>query len=329
MELRTKVEARSPDFKIDYSTVLMMLGSCFTENIGEKFRYYKFNVDVNPCGIVYNPSSVANALRLLLEGKSFGEEDLLFANGLWHSLYHHGDFSSPDKETCLAAINARLREGRRRLESLDALVITWGTAWVYRHLRSGIIVSNCHKLPAREFERFRLGVDDITREYADLLARLREVNPKTRVLFTVSPIRHWKDGAHGNQLSKATLLLAIEELQTRFPSLYYFPSYEIMMDELRDYRFYNEDMLHVSPLAVNYIWEQFRDTHVSPSLTGLMGRIERVNKGINHRPLNKQPEAHRQFARKLLAEIDAIVTECPSLDFRRERTILQARLREA
>ena len=326
MELQTKVDVPTPGFRIDYATRLLMLGSCFTENIGGKFRRFKFDVEVNPCGIVYNPRSVANTLGLLLDGKEFVAEDLFWRDGRWASLYHHGEFSSSDQAECLSRINDRLLRGRRRLAEADVLIVTWGTAWVYRHLPTGVVATNCHKLPAREFERRRLSVEEIVDEYEALLVRLWEHNPSLRVLFTVSPIRHWKDGAHGNQLSKATLLLAVDALRERFDGVGYFPSYEIMLDELRDYRFYAEDMLHVSPLAADYIWERFRDAYIDPSLKSVMERVERVNKGVAHRPLDVASEGYACFVRRLLAEMDALVRDCPSVDFSRERAILLERL---
>ena len=257
MNLQTKITIVAPDFSIDYNSKLMMLGSCFAENIGSKFSYYKFDVDVNPCGIIYNPLSVANVLRLIMEGKRFEKNDLRKVGEKWVSLYHHGAFSSTDPDECLSRINGRLEKAAEELCSLDLLVITWGTAWVYKHVRENMIVSNCHKIPAQEFERSRLSVENIVEEYVELIERLREINPGLRILFTVSPIRHWKDGAHGNQLSKATLLLAIDQLREKLEYVYYFPAYEIVLDELRDYRFYADDMLHVSGFTVDYIWERF------------------------------------------------------------------------
>lgn len=281
MNLQTKITVAAPDFLIDYNSRLMMLGSCFAENMGSKFSYYKFDVDVNPCGIIYNPLSVANVLRLIVEGKQFEKSDLRQVGGKWVSLYHHGAFSSTDPDECLRRINDRLTKATGELRTLDLLVITWGTAWVYRYTRENIVVSNCHKIPSQEFERSRLSVEDIVKEYLVLIGRLREINPGLRILFTVSPIRHWKDGAHGNQLSKATLLLAIDRLREELQHVYYFPAYEIVLDELRDYRFYADDMLHMSGFTVDYIWERFLYSFISPEVLGLMNQIGRVNKGVH------------------------------------------------
>ncbi len=329
MELQTTVQIPAPVFNISHATRLLLLGSCFAENIGEKFRRYKFNADVNPCGIIYNPASVAGTLRLLLSGKRFTPDDLLPVGGQWVSLQHHGSFSSPDPDTCLHHINTRLDDARRELPRLDLLVITWGTAWVYRHIGRSIIVSNCHKIPAREFERYRLSVEDIVTDYTHLLHELLQANPTLQVLFTVSPIRHWKDGAHGNQLSKATLLLAIDALRQRFPNVHYFPSYEIVLDELRDYRYYADDMLHLTPLAVNYIWERFSTTYFTPSTIALTRQVERLNRGMEHRPFNPRSGEYSAFLRRLLSTIEQLVATEPALRLEKEKTILLERLEEA
>ena len=319
MNLQTKITVAAPDFSIDYNSRLMMLGSCFAENMGSKFSYYKFDVDVNPCGIIYNPLSVANVLRLLVEGKRFEKNDLREVGGKWVSLFHHGAFSSADPDECLHRINDRLTKATGELRTLDLLVITWGTAWVYKHIPENIIVSNCHKIPSREFERSRLSVEDIVREYLVLIERLREINPGLRILFTVSPIRHWKDGAHGNQLSKATLLLAIDRLREEIQHVYYFPAYEIVLDELRDYRFYAEDMLHVSGFTVDYIWERFLYSFISPEVFGLMNQIGRINKGVAHRPFEPQSEEYQRLVKKMLAEIAMISRSYPMIDFSEEK----------
>ena len=322
MNLQTKITVAAPDFLIDYNSRLMMLGSCFAENMGSKFSYYKFDVDVNPCGIIYNPLSVANVLRLIVEGKQFEKSDLRQVGGKWVSLYHHGAFSSTDPDECLRRINDRLTKATGELRTLDLLVITWGTAWVYRYTRENIVVSNCHKIPSQEFERSRLSVEDIVKEYLVLIGRLREINPGLRILFTVSPIRHWKDGAHGNQLSKATLLLAIDRLREELQHVYYFPAYEIVLDELRDYRFYADDMLHMSGFTVDYIWERFLYSFISPEVLGLMNQIGRVNKGVAHRPFDPQSEEYHRLVKKMLAEIAMISRSYPMIDFSEEKRML-------
>ena len=309
MELQTRVEIRPGSFHIDYASEILMLGSCFAENIGEKLRYFKFNVDVNPFGIVYNPLSVAKVLRLLLTGRLFTKEDLLCHDGKWLSLMHHGCFSSPDPEICLQQINGRLADAAQRLRTMDVLVLTFGTAWVFRNKADGAVVANCHKIPASAFVRSRLEVEDVVEEYRDLIGQLRLANPRLTILFTVSPIRHWKDGAHGNQLSKSVLLLAIDRLVNEMEGVYYFPSYEIVMDELRDYRFYAEDMLHVTAQAVEYIWERFQEVCVEKGTTCLMSRIDKANRALLHRPFEAESEKWQQFHQRALEEMGEIDRE--------------------
>ena len=315
MEFRTSVAVDSAGFYINYDSRLMLMGSCFAENIGRNLEYFRFKTDINPFGIVYNPLSVANVLKFLLEKKVFREEDLWQNAGKWVSLYHHGSFSSAKKEVCLSAINERLAASAERLRQTDVLWITFGTAWVYRHRASGVIVGNCHKFPAADFERFRLSVEDILTVWQPLIKALQAVNPDLKIVFTVSPVRHWKDGAHGNQLSKAVLLLAAEALTACGEDLYYFPSYEIVMDELRDYRFYAPDMLHVSEQAVDYLWEKFRQTFCAPEMLPVLERVEKINKKLLHRPFDPESEAYRTFCEGIQREIEELQRSGQNVDF--------------
>lgn len=293
----------------------MYAGLVFAENIGQRLKYYRFRTELNPCGIVYNPMSVANVLKLMLEKYRFTEKDLLYNADKWVSLYHHGCFSAPTKELCLEHINERLGRAADGFEKTDLLLMTFGTAWVYRYKERGMIVANCHRFPAGDFERFCLTPEEIVGVYRLLIRQLREVNPKLRIVFTVSPIRHWKDGAHGNQLSKAVLLLAIDRLVQEFPEVYYFPAYEIVMDELRDYRFYGEDMLHISSLAVEYIWEKFKETWISPAIEPLMKRVDKLNKSLAHRPFLPESDAYRMFQQRLRQEIETLQQMNQNIDF--------------
>ena len=261
MILTTTIDIPKGPFGFGYEEPIMLMGSCFAENIGERLSDNQFKTDLNPFGTLYNPASVASALKRLLHPVPFTTTDLFQQDGVYHSFAHHSRFSSTSEADCLEQINNRLNDSATFLTKASRLIITFGTAYVYQLKSSGEVVTNCHKLPEKLFERSMLSVETITEEWQILLQQLWQHNPLLKVLFTVSPIRHWKDGAHGNQLSKATLLLAIDQLQQRFPKqIHYFPAYELMMDELRDYRFYADDMLHPSPLATDYIWERFKES---------------------------------------------------------------------
>ena len=205
--------------------------------------------------------------------------------------------------------------------------MSWGTAWVYRHRQLGRVVANCHKFPATDFERFRLSPEDIEQVYTDLLSRLHSRYPDMRVLFTVSPIRHWKDGAHANQLSKSTLLLAIDRLQQLFPDhVFYFPSYEIVLDELRDYRYYADDMLHPSPLAVRYLWERFSEAFFSAETKQVITAIEDITKDLSHKPFHPESEAYQRFLGQIVLKIERLIGKYPYLDFQKETELCHMRL---
>lgn len=317
MMWQTVVDIEKPDFSVDYHSRWMLIGSCFAENMGMKLMENRFAVDCNPCGIVYNPESVAQVLERLMDERVVTPDELIWHEGKWMSWGHHGSFSASEREVCLEKMNARIYRGAEQLRRADVLLITFGTSWVYRHLQSGCVVANCHRFPERDFERFCLSVPEIVGLYERLLGQLERINPGVRVLFTVSPIRHWKDGAHGNQLSKSVLLLAIDELVKRRKRVYYFPSYEIVLDELRDYRFYAEDMLHVSGQAVDYIWTRFRDTFLSADALQVMRQVEKINKGLNHRPSDPESETYIAFRRKLEGELEQLGNKYPLLN--RER----------
>lgn len=318
----TEVKIPESKDKFNYNSKAIMLGSCFTENIGEQLAKYKFDVNINPFGVLYNPISVGNSLKILIENKEFFEEDLNFANDMWFSFSHHGRFSNPDVNDCLYSINTEIKKSSLDLANSDVLYITFGTSWVFELIDSGVIVSNCHKLPAKEFNRYRLDVDEIVKFYKELIVSLSIFNPNLKIVFTVSPIRHWKDGAHGNQLSKATLLLAIEQLEELFEQVSYFPSYEIVMDELRDYRFYGEDMLHMNSTSVNYIWSRFLDTYMENDTLAVMKRVDKIVSAASHRPFNPDTINHQRFITNTLSEVAKLQNQYPNIVFDKEKSLL-------
>ena len=328
MSFFTEIQILEFPSQMDYSKSMMLFGSCFSENIGQKLIDLKFDVDMNPFGILYNPESIVISLQILLEKRTFTEDDLFQDQGLWNSYFHHSRFSDVDQGVALERINNRISTSREFLKKADFLIITFGTAWVYELRKSGQVVSNCHKIPAGEFKRFRLGVFEITNVYRELLEQLWKFNPALKVIFTVSPIRHWKDGAVENQLSKATLLLAIDQLIKGFgnQACAYFPSYVLMMDELRDYRFYAEDMLHISPVAVDYIFERFSKVLISKESMGVSKKVMKLRKAFEHRPVNPDTDEFKEFVIQNLLQISQLTTQFPSLDFTQERTYFETKL---
>ena len=320
MEFRTKVEIPASKTKIDHTTGIMLMGSCFADNIGSRLKELKFRVEHNPFGVLYNPLSVKIDLGLLQDKKIFSESDLYWFDNRWVSFNHYTLFSDPDKEACLQKINDSIVSASELLADARFLFITFGTAWVYEFLKTGKVVANCHKIPAKEFRRFLISAEDIVKEYDILLPGLRAHNPDLNIVFTLSPIRHWKDGAVGNQLSKSILLVAIHQLVEKYQYAHYFPAYEIFMDELRDYRFYAGDMIHPSDPALDYIWERFTDTFISDESVELIKEIEKIIKARNHRPVNPGSAAYLKFKEKVQAQIDEVLKKNPNLDMSEEIT---------
>ncbi|MDR0422805.1 MAG: GSCFA domain-containing protein [Proteiniphilum sp.] len=314
MQFRTVVDIPVSDVRIDHATRMMLFGSCFSENMGRKLLQSKFRVDVNPFGILYNPLSVSAAMQRLLSAKPFSEADLVFGNGMYHSLMHHGHFSAPDRDICLQNISERFERAAENIRQTDLFLITFGSAWAYRWKENGEIAGNCHKFPADTFLRLRLSVDGITEEWRRLITALTAICPTVKLLFTVSPVRHREEGAHGNQIGKSVLHLAIDNLQHLFPeNVRYFPAYEVMMDELRDYRFYDDDMMHPSPLATDYIWQLFGKTFFPAATEKINDEWSRIRKAMEHHPLRSGTEAHRAFARDTLRKLECFAQKHPGI----------------
>ena len=308
MKFKTEIQIPSFDFRIGHHDKIMMIGSCFAENISKRMLSAGFCVNTNPFGIMYNPGSIFKNIQTIISRKKYSTSDIFEYQGLYHSFDHHGKYSDISPENCIHTINKEVESAHTFLKQTSILVITFGTAFVYSLKSNNIIVSNCHKLPEKTFERKRLTVDEIVEDWSNLLKLLYDYNPGLKILFTVSPIRHWKDGAHENQLSKSTLLLAIDELIRNHKQCCYFPAYEFMMDDLRDYRFYADDMLHPSNLAIEYIWEKFSDTFFEKKTITLIDEWTKIKQALEHKPFNPDSEQYRAFllaAQKKLEEFVA------------------------
>ena len=310
-----------PEFfpeQLDYKTKTMFVGSCFTEHIGNKMLNLKFPTIINPFGILYNPVSVARSIERILNPVLFGEKDLLFFNEKWISFMHHGRFSSMNSGDALDLINNHLTESSKYFHEKLVLFITFGTAWVYKYKKSNQVVANCHKIPASEFERIQLSVNEIVERYSSLLENIKKKNKDIKIVFTVSPVRHWKDGPVDNQYSKSILIVAVNELTRMFDSASYFPSYEIMMDDLRDYRFYDDDLFHPNQMAIEYIWEKFAECFIKSEAIDISKKIEKIRKAALHRPFYQKTKAYKNFIESNLLEIKRLQRLYPELDFSEE-----------
>ena len=315
---RIPVNIQNNNLKISYQDQIILFGSCFSENIGQKLKSYKFNVSINPFGILYNPKSIYKNLIGLIENKKQKEGDLIENNGMYYSWDYHGFYSNESRSELLKNLNTQFLSARKSLKKTKFLILTFGTSWIYKHIESGNIVANCHKVPSDKFDRYRLSTKEIIKDYEYLINRLKDFNPEINIIFTVSPIRHLKDGAHENQLSKSSLLLAIDSLKSTFDNCYYFPSYEIMMDELRDYRFYKNDMIHPSDLAIDYIWKKFRLNFISNHCYDIMNQVKKLRDAVNHKPLNVSSKKHNIFRNKFFEFSKNLSKQNPFLDLKEE-----------
>lgn len=324
MKFRTEINLQKADFGISYADRLFFMGSCFSSNIGDRLLGLKFPTLVNPTGVLYNPASICMMLERINAGLLFKDEDFFCEGGVWNSFHLHSSFSSLSLDEIKSKANAAVQEAADCLHHTTRLFLTLGTAWVYHLVEGGTVVANCHKRPAREFVRERLSVDEIVELFIPVLQNLIEANPDLKIIFTVSPIRHWKDGAHGNQLSKATLMLGIDQLQEIFPeNVRYFPAYELLMDDLRDYRFYASDLLHPSDQAVDYIFDQFISSYMSDEVQNQMKKISSIISAASHRPLNPDSFDYKLFCSRNLDLINALKKQLPLLDFSAEQKLFE------
>jgi len=242
---------------IQYNSNIVLLGSCFSENIGNKLNYFQFQTLQNPYGILFQPKAIEQLITNAINEKEYTDADLFLHNEQWHCFEAHSSLSATEKNMLLSNLNTATKTTLKQLKKASHIIITLGTAWVYRLIKTDNLVANCHKVPQKKFLKELLSITDISESLAAINALIKSVNKNVSIIYTVSPVRHLKDGFIENQLSKAHLLSAIHSIVEPRKNTFYFPSYEIMMDELRDYRFYKEDMIHPNNIAIDYIWENF------------------------------------------------------------------------
>lgn len=316
MKLQTQIPLQPEKYNpIDYHSKIVLIGSCFVEHIGNKLEYFKFQNLQNPFGILFQPLAIENLIVNAINKKEYTGEDLFFINEQWHSYEVHSKLSNVSKSKLLLELNDKVKSAHDSIFEASHIIITLGTAWVYRHIETDQIVANCHKVPQKQFEKELLSIETITESLQAIVSLIKSVNPKAVVMFTVSPIRHLKDGFVENARSKSHLIAAIHEVVDPGKQSHYFPSYELMMDELRDYRFYEEDMIHPNNIAVNYIWEKFRMVWISEEASKTMDEVEEIQKGLLHRPFNENSEAYLKFLNDLEQKKKKIQMCFPKIKF--------------
>ena len=316
MQFRTQIHISKANNQIDYNSNIISFGSCFAVNIAEKLSFFKFQNTCNSFGILFHPLAIEKLIDFAVSQKQFSEKDIFFHNERWHCFNAHSDLSNSNKEELIANLNAILLSTYQLLTDASHVIITYGTSWVYRNIETNEIVANCHKVPQKQFEKELLSIEEIQRSIENSIRLIHSINPKAKFIFTVSPVRHLKDGFVENQLSKAHLISGIHSAHnSQLTTHNYFPSYEIMIDELRDYRFYTEDMLHPNQVAIDYIWQLFSESNISEESYSVMKEVETIQKGLQHRAFNQNSKSHQQFLSKLLDKMAKIQNQFPIIHF--------------
>ena len=318
MKFRTEIFPEKSELKIKPEDKIVTFGSCFADNIAGKFIEYKFRTLKNPFGVLYNPVSIANSVKIIYDKILFSEKDLIFHQGEYHSFYHHSSFSSDNPANVINRINAGISSAHNFIKGANLIVLTFGTAWVYEYIETNEVVSNCHKIPANKFNRRKIDVRETTSAASRAIKLLKMINPELKILLTISPVRHWKDGAVENQRSKATLILAAEKLVEECDNVFYFPSYEIVIDDLRDYRFYSSDLVHPNNLAVEYIWEKFAEAYFPSETIAYLSEINKIKSAFNHKIRNRNTPETQLFIESTINKINAATNKYPHLNFARE-----------
>ncbi len=315
MDLHLEFSPKPFDIKISHRQKLLLIGSCFTEQIGHKLVQHKFQVLDNPNGILFNPVSIANAVASYIDNKQYSSNDLFYQNECWNSWAHHSRFSHPGKEDCLRLINDSQVKANQFLKETDWLLVTLGSAFVYE-LGNGDVVANCHKVPTDKFNKRLLRVDEVVAALQNMQEQLRQFNPAIKIIYTISPVRHLRDGFVENNRSKATLINAVHQLISG--NIFYFPAYELVIDDLRDYRFYAEDMVHPNYAATNYVWEKFIATCIDEASQSLMKEINNINAAKSHKAFNPASAQHKKFLQTNLEKVQKLNQQFPYINFEEE-----------
>ncbi|MFT3704617.1 MAG: GSCFA domain-containing protein [Agriterribacter sp.] len=329
MDFRTALDIKPFPQRITHQQKILLSGSCFTEHISNYLLDNKFAVLSNPNGILFNPISIASSITSYIEQKTYTKEELFYYNDTWNSWDHHSRFSDTDAETAVKKINDAQLQAHEFIKTADWVIITLGSAFVYEWLdksspiypvrnTANDIVANCHKVPADKFRKRLLTVEEVLTALDNLMHRIFIFNPAAKIIFTISPVRHLRDGLIENNKSKAVLIQAVHHIVEKFEKLFYFPAYELVIDDLRDYRFYAEDMVHPNYMATDYVWEKFTAACIDPSSHALMKEMSKINAAIKHRAFNPSSAGHQQFLKNNFTKVQELQVQHPHIDFSKE-----------
>jgi len=314
MKFRTEIKLPSYPFRVNYQTQIFGLGSCFVDHMKRKFDYFQFQNLINDFGVIFNPASINTLVERIINQNFYTPKDLFYHQNVWKNFELHSSLNTADPEQLINQVNRKLKENLSFIRQSDLIIFTLGTAWVYRHKKSGKIVANCHKVAAKEFDKILLSPTEITEILSNTIRLLKKENKKTKILFSLSPVRHLKDGFIENQRSKAHLLTAVHEL-VDYKNVFYFPSYEILMDDLRDYRFYKTDLIHPNEVAVEYIWNQLVGALMDTPTKNLMKKVEKIRKSLDHKPFDKNSPDYKNHLQKINHQILQLQKDYPWMNF--------------
>ena len=324
MDFRLELKIRPFETQINIRDKVMLVGSCFTDHISRRLQQHKFTVLENPNGILFNPASIANAISSYIEKKEYTSEDLFQFNDLWTSWDHHSDYSNPEEAIAREKINASTHTAHLFLETANWLIITLGSSFVYELANDslggevGKVAANCHKVPASHFNHRLLSLQEVETNLTNIVSKARKFNPGINIVFTISPVRHFREGLVENNRSKALLHTAVHSITSLHQQVTYFPSYELVIDDLRDYRFYAEDMVHPNYQATNYVWEKFADALIDEESRGIMKQLISIHHAKNHRPLHPGTEQHKKFLSSMLEKTKLLSAQYPFLEMQEE-----------
>ncbi len=318
MDFHLSFPIKSFESKLNYKQKLLFVGSCFAENMGELMQQSKFDAVLNPNGILYNPQSILTAIQRYMSNEKYLEKDLFYANECWNSWEHHSRYSNPNKEICLAELNEQLNVAHHQLKQADWLFITFGSSFIYKHVETNQLVGNCHKVPQQQFEKLFLNSSAVIADYKILIEKLKDFNPKLKIVFTVSPVRYVRDGVIENNLSKAHLLATVHQLVNDYSNLFYFPAYELVIDDLRDYRFYKTDMVHPNEQAIDYVFQKLRDVLFDSETIDTFEKVTDILRASTHRPFNRDSDEFNKFKSTYLKRCKELQESNPTINLKKE-----------
>lgn len=318
MKFSTVVPVDEALVKIDYDSKIVGLGSCFAVNMAQKFKRFQFKTGANPIGILFHPLAIQKLLEYATTNYEFSSKDVFLYNEIWSCFDAHSDMNELEEDEIIENLNSAVIEFSMSIKEASHVFLTFGTAWVYERKEDRKVVANCHKVAQDCFVKRLLSYDEVLQSYHEITRLIHELNPEVQIVFTVSPVRHIKDSFVGNQRSKSHLIGALHQLieEKKESKCSYFPAYELVMDELRDYRFYDQDMLHPNQLAIDYIWGRFLESFISLETRLIMKKVEEVTKAMEHRPFNPTSEQHLKFMDSLIDKIDFLLDRYPFMNFR-------------